>query len=127
MDRNYRPWSLLVLALVIAACGRIDAEAISLEPQATTALTIAVSDTSIADSDPISDEKPAAGSYRQRYLSVFAPLIVHCLNELGLEATYDARLGVLLAEFTSSQPTDRDGAMRFCVAGSHSHLAIYAD
>ena len=36
MDHKYRPWSLLVLTLVMAACGRNDIEATSLEPQTTT-------------------------------------------------------------------------------------------
>jgi hypothetical protein len=127
MDHKYRPWSLLVLTLVMAACGRIDVEATSLEPQTTTAATNAVSDTSIADSAPISGLKPAAGSYRQRYLSVFAQLIVHCMNDLGWEATYDPRLGALLAEVPASQKMERDGAMSFCVAGSHNYRGIYAD
>jgi D-alanyl-D-alanine carboxypeptidase len=36
MDHKYRPWSLLVLALVMAACGRVDGDATSLEPKTTT-------------------------------------------------------------------------------------------
>jgi len=118
------PWSLLVLTLVMAACGRVDGDATSFEPQTTTATT-AVSDASIADSAPISG--PAAGSYRQRYLTNLAPLIVHCMAEIGWAATYDSRLGVVLPEVPSSQKLERDGALAFCVAGSHSHRGIYVD
>ncbi len=125
MDHKYRPWSLLVLTLVMAACGRVDGEATSSEPQTTSAVTMAVSDASIADSAPISG--PAAGSYRQRYLSNFAPLIVQCMTELGWEATYDPRLGVVLPEVPLSQKLERDGALAFCFAGSHSHRGIYVD
>ena len=35
MDHKYRPWSLLVLTLVIAACDRNDGEVASLEPETT--------------------------------------------------------------------------------------------
>ena len=127
MDHKYRPWTLLALTLVIAACGRIDLEATSLKPQTTTAATTADSDTSIADSAPISGPRPTAGSYRQRYLSDVAPLIVQCMNQLGWEATYDPRRGVLLAEVPPSQEMEPFGAMSFCVAGSHSRHEIYAD
>jgi hypothetical protein len=125
MDHKYRPWPLLVLTLVIAACGRIDGDATSLEPQTTTAATTAVSDASIADSTPISALRPAARSYRQRYLSDIAPLIVYCMNDLGWEATYDPRLGVFLPELPFSQ--EREVAMSFCVAGSRTNRGIYAD
>ena len=126
MDHNHRPWSLIVLALLMAACGRIDGDATSLDPQTTTVATTAVSDASSADSSPISGLRPAASSYRQRYLSDFAPLIVHCMGELGWEATYDLQLGVLLAEVPPAQKMERDGAMFFCVAGSHNYHEIYA-
>jgi hypothetical protein len=126
MDHKYRPWSLLILTLVIAACGQNDIEATSLGPETTTAATTAVSDASIADSAPISGLRPAADSYRQRYLSVSAPLIVHCMSELGWEATYDPQHGALLAEVPLSQKMERDRAMSFCVAGSHNQHEIYA-
>lgn len=127
MDHKCRPWSLLILTLVIAACGQNDIEATSLGPETTTAATTAGSDASIADSAPTSGLGPAADSYRQRYLSDFAPLIVDCMSELGWEATYDPRLGALLAEVPLSQVMERDRAMSFCVAGSHSYRGIYAD
>jgi hypothetical protein len=58
---------------------------------------------------------------------VVVPLIVHCMNDLGWEATYDPRHGALLAEVPPSQVMERDGAMRFCVAGSNKYRGIYAD
>ena len=127
MDHKNRPWSLLVLTLVMAACGRVDGEATSLAPQATTAATTGVADASIADSAPPSSLRPPVGSYRQRYLSVSAQLIVYCMNDLGWEATYDPRHGAILAEVPPSQVIERDGVMRFCVAGSHNNHGIYAD
>ena len=90
--------------------------------------TTAPSDTGIGDSAPISGARPAAGSYRQRYLSIVAPLIVYCMNDLGWEATYEPRSGVILAEgVLSSQGLERDSAMSFCVAGSRTYRGIYAD
>jgi len=127
MGHKIRPWSLLILALVFAACGRVDGDATSVETQTTTAATTADSDTSTDDSAPISVPRPPVGSYRQRYLSNFAPLIVHCMTELGWEATFDHRLGVVLPAIPLSQQIERDGAMSLCVAGSHSHRGIYAD
>ena len=127
MDHNHRPWSLLVLTLVMAACGRVDGEATSSQPQTTTALTIAVSETSIAVSAPISSPRPPVGSYRHRYLSIIAPLIVDCMIGLGWGATYDPRHGVLLAEVPPSQVMERDRTMSFCVAGSRTNRGIYVD
>jgi hypothetical protein len=126
MDHNHRPWSLLVLTLVMAACGGVDREATSLEPQTATAVTIAVADASIDEPAPISGPGPAAGSYMQRYLSVSARLMVYCMTELGWEATYDPQHGVLLAEVPPSQKMERDRAMSFCVTGSHNNHTIYA-
>ena len=114
------PSYLLALTLVLAACEQGERVASS-ESQT----TIASPSTSIADSAPISG--PAAGSYRQRYLTNLAPLIVHCMAEIGWAATYDSRLGVVLPEVPSSQKLERDGALAFCVAGSHSHRGIYVD
>ena len=117
------PSYLLVLTLVIAACGRIEGVASS-ESQTT---INAPPSTSLAGSAPIPDAGPRAGSYRQRYLSDFAPLIVHCMTELGWEATYDSRLGIILPELPLAEKLERDGALAFCVAGSHNRNEIYVD
>jgi hypothetical protein len=103
----------------------MDGGATSVEPQTTTAATTAVSDASIADSTPISALRPAPRSYRQRYLSDIAPLIVYCMNDLGWEATYDPQIGVFLPELPFSQ--ERELAMSFCVAGSRTNRGIYVD
>ena len=122
---NYKrgPLYLLALTLVTAACERNEAVALS-EPQTT---ITAPANASIADSAPGSGLRPAAGSYPQRYLSNIAPLIVNCMNDLGWEATYDPRLGALLAEVPPSQVMERDGAMSFCVAGSRNYRGTYAE
>ena len=125
MGYNYRPWALLVLTLVMAACDRIETAATSLEPQPTT--TAVDSDSSTNDSTSVSSQRPADVSYRQRYLSEIAPRIVHCMNDLGWEATYDPQHGAVLAEVPPSQEMERDGAMSFCVAGSQRYREIYAD
>src|SRR5687767_11527799 len=55
MDHKYRPWSLLVLTLVIAACGRNDIEATSLEPETTTTVPaprITTTTQSVLEHDP---------------------------------------------------------------------------
>ena len=127
MDHKYRPWSLLILALVMAACGRVDGGATLLEPQRTTAPTTADTDARIADSAPISGPRPPVGSYRQRLLYVSAPLIVHCMIDLGWEASYDPRHGVLLADVPPSQVMERDRTMSFCVAGTRTNRGIHAD
>jgi hypothetical protein len=114
---------LLVLTLVIAACGQIKGVASS-ESQTTINASPSIS---TADSAPISGPGPGAGSYRQQYLSDFAPLIVHCMIELGWEATYDPQHGIVLPELPLAEKLERDGALAFCVAGSHHHLGIYAD
>ena len=117
------PSYLLALTLVIAACGRNEAVASS-EPQTT---SNSPPNTNFADSTPISGLRPAARSYRQRYLSDVAPLIVHCMNELDWEATYDPGLGVVLPDVSLSEKIEREGAMSFCVAGSRTNRGIYAD
>ena len=126
MGHKYRLLSLLVLALVIPACGRSEAAATPSELQTTTAATTAVAGAGIAGSASISGPKPPVGSYWERYLAVSAKLIVHCMSELGWEATYDLQQGVLLAEVPLSQELERDRAMSFCVAGSHNQHQIYA-
>jgi hypothetical protein len=88
--------------------------------------TTADSDASIADSAPISSPRPAASGYRQRYLSVVSPLIVHCMNDLGWEATYDPQHGALLADVPPSQVMERDRTMSFCVMGSNNYRGIFA-
>lgn len=138
MDHKYRPWALLVLTLVIAACGRVDGDATSLEPQTTTAATTAVSDAGTPNSTPISDLRPETAWYRLRYSSDVEPLIVRCMNDLGWEATYDPRLGGLLPEVPErsergrgdpslSQGMEREAAISLCVASSHTHRGIYID
>jgi hypothetical protein len=121
MTRRGRPSYLLALILVIAACGRIETVASS-EPQT---MINAPPNASTADFTPISALRPAARSYRQRYLSDIAPLIVHCMNDLGWEATYDPQIGVFLPELPFSQ--ERELAMSFCVAGSRTNRGIYTD
>lgn len=124
-----RRFTILSLLLAIAACQAGPADVGSIPPKAaiTAATTTADSGASAADSAPSPGLRPAAGSYMQRYLSQVAPLIVHCMNDLGWEATYDPRLGALLAEVPLSQEMERDGAMSFCVAGSRTYRGIYAD
>jgi hypothetical protein len=93
---------------------------------------------STADSTPISDLRPETGWYRLRYSSDVAPLIVHCMDDLGWEATYDPRLGGLLPEVPErsergrgdpslSQGMEREAAISLCVASSHTHRGIYID
>jgi hypothetical protein len=113
---------LLVLTLVIAACGQIKGVASS-ESQTTINASPSIS---TADSAPISGPGPGAGSYRQQYLSDFAPLIVHCMIELGWEATYDPQHGALLADVPPSQVMERDRTMSFCVMGSNNYRGIFA-
>jgi len=115
---NYKrgPSYLLALTLLVGAWGPIEAKALS-EPERST----------VADSAPTSGPRPAVGSYRQRYLSSVAPLIVDCMNDLGWEATYETRHGALLGEVPPSQGMERDAAMTLCVAGSRTHRGIYAD
>ena len=127
MDHKRRAWSLVVLALVMAACVRVEGVATSLQPQTTTAATTADSDARIADSAPISGPRPPVGSYRQRYLSVSAPLIVRCMNDLGWEATYDPQGGAVLADVPPSQIEERDRTTAFCVAGTRTNRGIHAD
>jgi hypothetical protein len=98
-----------------------------LEPETTTAATTADSDASIADSGPISGPRPPVGSYRGRYLSVSAPLIVHCMNDLGWEATYDPLHGAVIADVPPSQIEERDRTTAFCVAGTRTNRGIHAD
>jgi CubicO group peptidase (beta-lactamase class C family) len=55
MDHKYRPWSLLFLTLVIAACGRNDVEETSLEPETTTTVPASRTTTttpSVLEHDP---------------------------------------------------------------------------
>lgn len=122
---NFRrvPSYLLALTLVIAACGRIEAVPSS-EPRPRSTLPPS---TSIADSTPISDLTPETGWYRLRYSADVAPLIVHCMNDSGWEATYDPELGALLPQIPVSQGMERDGVMSLCVASSHTHRGIYID
>ncbi len=101
------PSYLLAITLVIAACARNEGIA--------------------TDSTPTSDLRPEAGWYTLRYASAVAPLIVHCMNELGWVATYDPQLGALLPEIPLPQALERDEAIGFCVAGSHTHRMAYLD
>jgi hypothetical protein len=133
-----RPFTILSLLVVIVACQAELADVGSTPPEAvltTGSTTTAGSNVeqeefsgSIAGSAPASGPRPATtGSYRQRYLSNVAPLIVYCITDLGWEATYDSRLGVLLPEVSLSQEKERDTAMSLCVAGSRTYHGIYAD
>lgn len=131
-----RHFTILSLLVVIVACQPRPADVGSTPPEdaLTTGATTADSNAdqgelvgSIAGSAPGSGPRPATGSYRQRYLSNVAPLIVNCINDLGWEATYDSRLGVLLPEVSLSQEKERDAAMSLCVAGSRTYHGIYAD
>jgi len=125
-----RRFTILSLLLAIAACQAGPADVGSIPPETamtTAATTTADSGASAAASAPITGLRPVAGSYMQRYLSKVAPLIVQCMNDLGWEATYDPRLGALLAEVPLSQEMERDGAMSFCVAGARTYRGIYAD
>ena len=117
------PTYLLALTLVVAACEQSEGVASS-ESQTT---VNASPSTSTADSAPISGPTPPVGSYRQRYLSVSAPLIVHCMNDLGWEATYDPRQGPVLANVPPSQVMEREQAMSLCVASTRTNRLVHAD
>jgi hypothetical protein len=71
--------------------------------------------------------QPFKKPLQARYLADVAPLIVHCMNDFGWEATYDPLLGVLLPEIPLSHGMERDGAISLCVASSHTHSGIYVD
>jgi hypothetical protein len=125
-----RGFTIVSLLVAIVACqpGLADVGSTPPEESLTTgAATTADSAALTANSTPISGLRPEVRSYRQRYLSDIAPLIVHCMNDLGWEANYDPRLGAILPEVPLSQALERDGAMSFCVAGSRTSRGIYAD
>jgi hypothetical protein len=136
-----RGCTILSLLIAMVACQPGQADEGSTPPEGaitTGAPTTAVSDAGEPNSTPISDLRPETGWYRLRYSSDVAPLIVHCMNDLGWEATYDSRLGGLLPEVPErsergrgdpslSQGMEREAAISLCVASSHTHRGIYID
>ena len=110
---------LLALALVVVASGPGEAMASS-EPRTT---ITAPANTGIANAVPIPERRPPVGWYGQRYLSDFA----QCMNDLGWEATYESRVGVLLGEIPFSLKTERERAMSLCVVSARPYGGIYAD
>ena len=88
------PSYLLALTLVVAACEQGEVVASS---ESRTTVNASPSP-SLADPAPISGPTPPVGWYRQRYLPIAAPLIVHCMNEFGWEATYDPQRGAVIAD-----------------------------
>lgn len=117
------PTSLLALTLVLAACEQSDGVAAS-ESQTTVHTSPS---TSTTESAPVLGKTPPVRSYMQRYLSVSAPLIVHCMNDLGWEATYDPLRGAVIADVSPSQIKERDRTTAFCVAGIRTNRGIHAD
>ena len=114
---------LLALTLAVAACQQTE----SVAPSESQTTIKATPSTSMVDPAPISGPKLPVGSYRQRYLSVAAPLIVHCMNDLGWEATYDPQHGAVIADVPPGQIEERDRTMSFCVAGTRTNRGIHAD
>ena len=117
------PSYLFALTLVVAGCQQGEVVASS-ESQTTINAPPGVS---IVDSAPTSGPTPPVGSYRQRYLSIAAPLVVHCMNDRGWEATYDPLHGAIIADVSPSQIEERDRTTAFCVAGTRTNRGTHAD
>lgn len=77
--------------------------------------------------DVVSAPPESAPWYTLRYSHDVAPLIVQCMNNRGWEATYHPELGALLPKIPLLRAMERDEAIGFCVAGSHTHRRIYID
>ena len=117
---NYKrgPSYLVALALVVVATGSGEAMAFS-EPRAT---ITAPANTGVANSVPIPERRPPVGWSGQGYLSDFA----QCMTDLGWEATYESRVGLLLGEIPFSLKMERERAMSLCVASARPTRGIYA-